>query len=93
MISNLNASKNRLQIDNQICFPVLFRLSKSSDKQAFEVLLAKTPPFFIHDEIEGQLKELLKSRNTTFKLSTDMDAGFITHGRHDLFIYLTKKNL
>jgi len=78
MIINLNASKNRLQIDKQICFPVLFRLSNPSDKQAFELLLAKTPPFFIHDEIEGQLKELLKSRNTTSKLSADQMAEAIS---------------
>lgn len=49
--------------------PVFFRLGQSTDKKAFEDLLASGEVAFLYDEIEGQLKELIKCLHPAQKLS------------------------
>ncbi|MBX9449070.1 MAG: hypothetical protein KL787_04860 [Taibaiella sp.] len=49
--------------------PVFFRLGQAADKKAFEDLLASGRVAFLYDEIEGQIKELIKSLHPSAKLT------------------------
>lgn len=62
---------------NNIYRPEFYRLSNQSDLQRFEQLLKDHPGLFIHDEIEGQLKELIKSKNPTIRIKADEYPEFI----------------
>src|SRR5438270_10643846 len=42
--------------------PIILRLSNSGDKKTYDKLLSEKIALFISDEIEGQLKELIKSQ-------------------------------
>ena len=55
---------------NNCCKPQFFELSNISDRQSFEQLLDRGN-IFIHDEIYGQLKALLKSRNPRRKFTDE----------------------
>jgi len=50
-------------IDDGNYHPSFYRLHDAADKQALEVLLKADSKIKVHDELEGQLRELLKSRN------------------------------
>jgi hypothetical protein len=58
--------------------PVFFRLSNTSGKDAYQKLLKEHPTLQIRDEIEGQLKELLKSLSPDRKISADEYPALIT---------------
>lgn len=45
-----------------VYLPVFFRLAQENDARAFEKLLASDVVCFVHDELEEQLKELIKCR-------------------------------
>lgn len=48
--------------------PLFFRLQSAEDKDAFEHLTSSDDSISVHDEIEGQLKELIKSNNPSCKI-------------------------
>ena len=52
-------------VDNQsvVFVPEFFRLSDSSSKLSLSTLLSKNPHISVSDEIDGQVRELVKSRN------------------------------
>lgn len=49
--------------------PVFFRLGQPADKKAFDDLIASGHVAFLYDEIEGQIKELIKSLHPSEKLN------------------------
>lgn len=65
---NIQIHKERTASLENIYRPVFFRLRQTEDKQRFNELLAREQ-LFVHDEIDGQLRELVKSRNPSRQLS------------------------
>ena len=59
--------------------PIILRLSNPEDKKTYERLLAKKAALFISDEIEGQLKELVKSQRPWVAIKPDDYAELITN--------------
>ncbi len=57
--------------------PRFFRLHDPAQAQAFATLRAELPHLAVHDEIDGQLDELLKSRNPRRKLGKDDLAALV----------------
>ncbi len=57
--------------DNLIYEPRILRLNIPADKQIFDTLLADGKVLFANDEIEGQLRELIKSKNPSIKIKVD----------------------
>lgn len=51
--------------------PQFFRLNIDADKQAFDELLTSKKVSVIHDEMIGQLQELIKSQNPSIKIKAD----------------------
>jgi hypothetical protein len=49
--------------DDTVYRPLFYRLTIPSDRVSLELLLEKHPHIIVQDELEGQLQELLKSRN------------------------------
>lgn len=62
-----NLSKIKKNINETYC-PLLFKLNIPADKQLYNTLLKEGKVSFIHDEIDSQLRELIKVRNPTLKL-------------------------
>ncbi len=52
-------------------YAFFFRLNIASDKQALDKLLAEKKVSFIHNEIYGQLQELIKSQNPSIRIKAD----------------------
>lgn len=52
-------------------YPVFFRLNIPEDRARFEELVQKDSSIEIHDALDGQLRELIKSRNPTIKIKND----------------------
>ncbi len=65
--------------DNHTYTPVFFRLSTASDKRALDELLAEKKVSFIHNEIYGQLQELIKSQNPSIRIKADEYEARITN--------------
>lgn len=57
--------------------PQFFRLHVNEDKKQFESLINNTPGIYILDEIYGQLRELIKSKNPTKKLTAEEYDSYI----------------
>jgi hypothetical protein len=71
---------SRNMADNVTFVPELFRLTNAQDKQKFEAILSSDPAVIVHDEITGQLRELIKSLNPSVKISEAQYTGLIeTH--------------
>lgn len=51
--------------------PTFYRLKTDTDKQTFNAFLAEGKVAVIHDEIKGQLQELIKSQNPSIKIKAD----------------------
>jgi len=51
--------------------PVFFRLNVTKEKQQYKLLLESNPSIQIFDEIEGQLRELIKSLNPSIKIKPE----------------------
>ncbi|RYE15334.1 MAG: Rv1355c family protein [Rickettsiales bacterium] len=51
--------------------PTFFRLNVVDDKLQYEWLLRSNPSIKVHDEIEGQLKELIKVTNPSIKIKPE----------------------
>ncbi len=56
---------------NSVYQPVFFRIALSSDKDALNKLFEENNVLFIHDEIYGQLQELIKSKNPSVRIKGD----------------------
>src|ERR1035437_8513587 len=54
-----------------VYIPEFFRLNIPEEKKAFNTLLSEKKVSFIHDEIYGQLQELIKSQNPSAKIKSD----------------------
>jgi molybdopterin/thiamine biosynthesis adenylyltransferase len=65
---------------NQVHQPVILRLTNAADKTTYDALLADGSVQFMHDEICGQLRELIKSLNPSVRIKPeDYDALIKTH--------------
>lgn len=62
---------------NDVYKPTFFRLKNAPEKQAFESLLLSDDAITVHDEILGQLRELIKSNNPAIKLTESQYTSFI----------------
>ncbi len=60
---NFAAGKYYDSSNNNIYRPEFFRLSKPDDLARFQTLVEETSGLFLHDEIKGQVGELIKSRH------------------------------
>jgi nitroreductase/molybdopterin/thiamine biosynthesis adenylyltransferase len=72
----LNIKSKAANTDN-VFSPTFFRLHKPEDKQAFKHLLRYNHFLKIHDEIDGQLRELIKSYHPSVKIKHDEYPEFI----------------
>ncbi|MGI4022069.1 MAG: ThiF family adenylyltransferase, partial [Janthinobacterium lividum] len=59
------------ELTNDIYQPTFFRLNQSEDKERYQLLLQSESTLYIHDEIEGQLRELIKSLNPSKKINSE----------------------
>ncbi len=59
--------------------PAFFRLTIPAEKEAFNTLLAREKVSFVHDEIYGQLQELIKSLNPSVRIKSDEYQARITN--------------
>ncbi|MBS1528069.1 MAG: Rv1355c family protein [Bacteroidetes bacterium] len=57
--------------------PLLLRLRQADDRALYNELLSAGVPLFISDEIEGQLRELIKSRRPWIRIKPEEYAGLI----------------
>ncbi|HYD21604.1 MAG TPA: Rv1355c family protein [Flavipsychrobacter sp.] len=57
--------------------PVFFRLKNPGEKESYYSLLSSNPTLIIIDEIQSQLRELIKSVNPALKIATDDYPGLI----------------
>jgi hypothetical protein len=51
--------------------PLFFRLQQEGDKNKFDALIASPEVAFVHDELESQLKELVKCLNPSRPMNND----------------------
>jgi len=51
--------------------PIFLRLNNHADKRQFDALIAEAKVAFVHDEIVGQLQELIKSQNPASIIDVD----------------------
>ncbi|GAB2971359.1 Rv1355c family protein [Mucilaginibacter puniceus] len=51
--------------------PTFYRLNTDTNKQTFNAFLAEGKVAVIHDEMKGQLQELIKSQNPSIKIKAD----------------------
>ncbi|HVW13301.1 MAG TPA: Rv1355c family protein [Mucilaginibacter sp.] len=57
--------------------PVLLRLGQPDDRAVYNQLLSGATPLFVSDEIEGQLRELVKSRRPWVRIKPEEYPGLI----------------
>jgi len=67
-IAGLLASTQEL---SQIYLPVILHLNNPADKQIFDDLLKNEKALFVHDEMYGQLQELVKCKNPSIKIKPE----------------------
>lgn len=58
-------------MNNNIYQPLFYRLDNTEDKQQYELLLKSNPFIQIYNEIEGQLRELIKSLNPSIRIKAN----------------------
>lgn len=66
---DFNAYANATKSKNEIYRPEFYRLTSDKEKQQLSDLISGKEGIQVHDEIYGQLKELIKSKNPTKKLT------------------------
>ncbi|MCD6017116.1 MAG: hypothetical protein K0S53_237 [Bacteroidetes bacterium] len=71
MKKKLDSFIKRNKTLDEICSPVFFRLSDSSDKIKLETLLDSNINITVFDELIGQLEELVKSQNPRIKFTKE----------------------
>ncbi|MGN6640524.1 MAG: ThiF family adenylyltransferase, partial [Mucilaginibacter sp.] len=57
--------------------PLLLRLTNADDKQTYDKLLSSGAALFVSDEIEGQLRELIKSQRPWVRIKPEEYEGLI----------------
>jgi molybdopterin/thiamine biosynthesis adenylyltransferase/nitroreductase len=57
--------------------PLLLRLNNADDKQTYDKLLSSGAALFVSDEIEGQLRELIKSQRPWVRIKPEEYEGLI----------------
>src|SRR6185312_10085951 len=57
--------------------PLILRINKPDDKETYEKLLFHKAALFVSDEIEGQLRELIKSQRPSVRIKPDEYQGLI----------------
>ncbi|HTK21193.1 MAG TPA: Rv1355c family protein [Mucilaginibacter sp.] len=62
---------------DNIYMPIILRLSNSEDRKTYDKLVSEKIALFISDEIEGQLKELVKSQRPWAMIKPEEYAGLI----------------
>lgn len=62
---------------NQVYHPTFFRTHDSLALNSLEVLLESGEAIFVHDELEGQLRELIKMKSPSIKIKEEEYAGLI----------------
>jgi molybdopterin/thiamine biosynthesis adenylyltransferase/nitroreductase len=71
-MSKDNTQQLTVNPENKLVFiPEFFRLNIPADKKAFNDLHSENKVLFIHDEIYGQLQELIKSQNPSVRIKSD----------------------
>jgi hypothetical protein len=90
--ATLQALKIKQEDRNLIFKPQFFRLSNSEDREQFELLL-QTPELILTDELESQIKELIKIKNPGKKLSlkdfeTEAQKIFGTTGKNEFGLWI-----
>lgn len=71
MISALKKQKERVEELKDIYKPEFYNIRTDEGRNGLEALVASNEGLFVHDEIYGQLKELIKSLHPTIKISQD----------------------
>ncbi len=71
MISALKKQKDRGEELKSIYKPEFYRIQSEEGRKRLEDLLSSHKDIFVHDEIFGQLKELVKSLHPTIKIPKD----------------------
>ncbi len=74
--------------------PLFFRAGSDGEKQALNELVTKGHVLFVHDEIYGQLQELIKSQNPSVRIKADEYESLITRhlngvaiGNYGVWVY------
>lgn len=78
MIPDFKSIKEKQTQLNKQYKPILLRLVNAEDKLAFENLFAEQKILFIHDEIDTQLKDLIKCQNPSKRLGEEDYERLIT---------------
>lgn len=68
---DFNAFTSATKSKNEVYRPEFYRLTSEAEKQKLSDLLTGTEGIQVHDEIYSQLKELVKSKNPTKKLTAE----------------------
>lgn len=63
---------------NLIYKPIFYRITNASDLAEYNELIESGKVSFLHDELYGQLQELIKMRNPAVKIKPEEYAGLIT---------------
>src|SRR5437763_751395 len=66
------------EISGNIFTPIVLRLSNSDDRKTYDRLLSEKVALFISDEIEGQLRELVKSQRPWVMIKPEEYDGLIS---------------
>lgn len=64
--------KQKALKNKEICYPSFFRISNLSDSKQLNELLETIPHLSVHDELQSQLEELIKSKNPKVKFSKEV---------------------
>ena len=67
----------RVEELKEVYKPDFYRFTSETDRKELESLIKNTDGIFIHDEIYDQLKELIKSKNPTKKLTAEEYSEYI----------------
>lgn len=73
-----NEYTRRVEELKDVYKPDFYRFTSENDKKSLESLIKNTEGIFIHDEIYDQLKELIKSKNPTKKLTQEEYSEYIS---------------
>lgn len=71
MNAQLNQLREQSQLMESICSPQFFRLSIANDQHALRRLLTEHQTITVHDELLGQLEELVKCQNPKVKYTKE----------------------
>lgn len=78
MKARINALIDASKESQLIYQPIFFRTANISDKEALNALIDSNEIVFVHDEIYGQLHELIKMKSPAVKIKQEDYPGLIT---------------